>query len=259
MRETTIGAIQSPLQADLDRIAEDVLNALGVDISMLSVSDNRTLVTLGLSPSVIRLRENFSYPAGDMVCGQVAQHNMPLMLEDARDHPVVGQMTFVRNGVFKGYLGAPIHHAEFGAIGAVCAATEGTRVWTEENLKYLQAVAESVENILLREMYRLESADAASLASEYDQIIAAFALVRAEATSIHDGTGRLVFANRALTDTVEESELESARFKSVLLSQSNDAPKEFVTRLGQHYRLSPRRTSSGYLVCQWTPDALRFN
>lgn len=259
MRQTMIGAIQTPLQADLDRIAEDVIDVLGVDISMLSVSNNRTLVTLGLSSSIIGLRDNNQYPSRDMACGFVAQNDTPVMLEDARKHPIIGKTKFVRDGVFQGYIGTPVHNAEVGAIGAVCAATKGKRAWTEENLKYLQAVAQNVENIILREMYRLESADASNLASEYDQIIAAFALVRAEPTSIHDENGRLVFANRTLTDVVEESDLESQTLKSVLLSKPANVPTSYVTQTGGSYRLSPTRTSSGYLVCQWSRDTSRLN
>ncbi|MEO0916509.1 MAG: GAF domain-containing protein, partial [Pseudomonadota bacterium] len=252
-------AVQISLKRRLDRTTDDVLDVLGVDIAMVSVLDHRTLVTLGLSTSIVRLRKKSRHALNDLACGQVVQNDRAMMLEDARKHSIIGKTQLVREGLYRGYLGVAIHDAEMGAIGAVCAATVEPRAWTDENLKYLQAVALSVENILLREMYRLESADASSLASEYDEIIAAFALVRAEPTSIHDATGRLVFANRALTDVVGESELESENLKSVLLSESKSATLPFLTREGEKYRLSPSRTSSGYLVCQWSRASSRLN
>lgn len=259
MRETKIGMIQSPLQADLDRIAEGVVENLDVDMALLTVTNNAAMVSLGLSASVMQVRSDRRHLPEDMVCLQVIENDSPLVLRDARVDPDASRAGYVQAGLVVGYIGVPIRSAEIGSIGTLCAVTGAPREWTDADVRYLQAIAETVENLILREMYRLESLDATSLASEYDQIIAAFALVRAEPTSIHDGKGRLVFANRTLTDMVEETELESARFKSALLGSETDGPIRFRSAGGTDYVLNRMRTGSGYLVSQWKATPSRLN
>ncbi len=163
-------------------------------------------------------------------------------------------MRYVANGTVSGYIGVPIRNAELGAIGAVCGVTSRPRNWQSSDLNYLKAVALSVENLILREMYRLESADANSLVSEYDQIIAAFSLVRAHPTSIHDRNGRLVFANKALSEIVSDADLESSTVRRALQRPLSDDPLRMKIPDSQmSYLLSRRETSSGYFVCQWAP------
>lgn len=259
MRESNFGIIQSPLQADLDRIAADVVDNLAADLVLLSVTNKSALVSLGISDSVRQVADSRWHVPEDMVCLHVAETDMPLVLRDACQHPEAAETRYVQEGLVVGYMGVPIRNAELGAIGAICCVTQAPRDWTDGDVRYLKAVAESIENLILREMYRLESMDASSLASEYDQIIAAFALVRAEPTSIHDENGRLVFANRALTDVVEEADLEGARIRAVLKADAKAPQLEFRTAEGETFTLSRLTTSSGYFVCQWKPSAQRLN
>lgn len=259
MRETKFGMIQSPIQADLDRIADDIVQYLDADMALLSVTHNSAMMSLGLSDSVKRVRSERTQVPEDMICLQVTENNAPLVLTDARKDAKAAKTSFVRNGLVKGYIGVPIHNAEIGAIGAICGVTKDPRTWSDADVRYLTAISESVENLILREMYRLESLDATTLASEYDQIIAAFALVRAEPTSIHDGTGRLVFANRTLTDLVDETELESARFKSTLLASKGQDTVQYRSSAGIAYILTRMRTDAGYFVSQWKPYTTLLN
>lgn len=259
MRESKFGLIQSPVQADLDRIAEEIVEYLGADMALLSVTHNSAMVSLGVSKAVKHAEMERTHMLEDMVCTRVVNGNAPVILEDARSDALARDMPKVRDGLVGGYIGVPIRSAEIGAIGAICGVTRAPRVWTEADIKYLKTIAETVENMILREMYRLESLDASTRASEYDQIIAAFALVRAEATSIHDGTGRLVFANRTLTDQVAETELESRRMISVLRAPIADGSVRYRASNGVDYDLTRTQTGSGYFVSQWRPVRERLN
>jgi len=259
MRETKIGMIQSPIQADLDRIAEDVVQYLNADMALLSVTYNTAVVSLGLSETVKRARLDRMHVPEDMACLQVMENDEALVLSDARKDPIASQTAYVQDGLVTGYIGVPIRNAEVGAIGALCGVTHSPRTWTDADVRYLTAISESVENLILREMYRLESLDATTLASEYDQISAAFALVRAEPTAIHDGRGRLVFANRSLTDLVDETELESSTFRSVLLRTGAEGVVRYQTPAGISYILTRLRTGAGYIVSQWRLDQTLLN
>lgn len=259
MRETRIGLVQSPLQVDLDRIAEDLLDSLHVDMALISIQHNNALVSLGVSSTVLKAGMNRTHSADDTVCLHVVRENTPLMLADARIDPMTSSLGCVKAGIVAGYIGVPIQNAEIGAIGAICGISGTPRDWSEEDLRYLKALAGTVENLILREMYRRESADASSLATEYDNIIAAFSLVRAEATSIHDTEGRLVFANRALTQIVDEASLENERVTSIF--RCEQSPAKTCLRLAKGTRLvvTPQKTASGYWVCHWQTDERQLN
>lgn len=259
MRETRIGFFQSPLQVDLDRIAEELLDSLRVDMALISVQNNNELVSLGVSSTVLQAGTGRTNAAEDMVCLHVIQENTPLLLSDARADPKTRSVGYVRAGLVSGYIGVPIQNAEIGPIGAICGVTNAPRNWTAEELRYLKALATSVENLILREMYRRESADANSLATEYDNIIAAFSLVRAEATSIHDAKGRLVFANRALTQIVDDATLESEQVLSAFCGEVPSDTLGLQLANGLKFVVTRQMTGSGYWVCQWQTDERRLN
>jgi GAF domain-containing protein len=259
MRETRIGVVQSPLQADLDRIAEDVIAFLGVDVALISVLHNNALVSLGVSSTVLQICKDRTHAPSDMVCLHVMKKNVPFQITDATAHPETSSIGYVRAGLVGGYIGVPIQNAEVGSIGAICGVTRAPRTWKDDDLRYLKALSSTVENLILREMYRRECADASTLATEYDNIIAAFSLVRAEATSIHDAEGRLVFANRALTQHVDDTILESEPVIRAFRTQ--DPGKTLSLRLPdkRQYLVSCEMTASGYWVCQWKADGRQLN
>jgi GAF domain-containing protein len=235
------------------------VNNLGVDAGLCSISYNNALVALGISGSISGVGESRILDPSYMICSKVIQQDAPLVITDARNDPRTCENRFVRSGQIFAYIGVPVRNAEIGAIGAVCVFTAGPREWSTADVRYVEAIAETVENLILREMYRLESADASNLLSEYDQIISAFSLVRAEATSIHDNLGRLVFANRALMEHVEDDELQSSAMKEVLLGDAGQDPVRLTVQAGTRFAVTRQKTGSGYSVCQWTPDETMLN
>ncbi|MEM9425752.1 MAG: GAF domain-containing protein [Pseudomonadota bacterium] len=259
MRETKFAAIRSPLQADLDRIAEDVVAGLGVDMALFSVTHNQTLVSLGISQSVARSKEGRVHNLTDLICRQTIQRNAPVMITDARNDPTTKEIPLVRQGAAVSYLGVPVQNAEIGVIGAICGVSSTPRSWSEADLRYLTAISLTVENLVLREMYRLESTNASDLAAEYDQIISAFSIVRADPTSIHDQEGSLVFANRALTEYVGDRELQCPKLTKSLLAISEKGSNLLRVESGAEFRVSRQRTSSGYLVFHWKYERSLFH
>lgn len=259
MRETRIGLVQSPLQVDLDRIAEDIIETLNADMALISVVNNNSLVSLGVSSTVMNVRPDRKHEVGDMVCFHVVKEDTPFLVSDARTHPETHSIGYVRAGLVSGYIGVPIQNAEVGAIGAICGVTLEPRNWSKSDLRYLEALSLSVENLILREMYRQETADAAELATEYDNIIAAFSLVRAEATSIHDREGRLVFANRALTQNVDDVGLQSDTVIQAFHRSGDEDRFQIRLHNGRRFVISRQLTGSGYWVCHWQSDDRRMH
>ncbi len=259
MQERNLGKIQSPLQADLDRVADGVVDALGVDYALLSIVHNRHLVSMGVSETFGRTRDRRWRMPEELVCFEMLKKGRPLVIVDARNHADFKSLKHVAEGTVAGYIGVPIENAEIGPIGTICGFTTEPRDWAESDLGYLVTAGQNVENMILRDMYRLESKDASRVVSEYDQIIAAFSLVRADPTSIHDPNGRLVFANRALTEHVSDSELQSPRVKKALLAKDFAMPTKIHVADGRVFSVTRAQSSSGYFIFQWTRLSSRLN
>lgn len=248
----------SELQKSLNRLADSLAETLRCDLALISFQHNDSIVLLGLSSSAgcITARR---HRATDLVCLHVIENNCPLVLSDARRDPSVAGLPVVREGPVVAYLGVPIRNAEIGAVGAVCGISSTPREWQDGERRYLEAVAFGVENMILREMYRLESQISNRLLNEYDEIISAFSQVRAEPTSIHDRDGRLVFANRRLIEQVPDAELHSAALRAALRAGRGEPVLEFVSGCGQTYRIERCVTASGQQVCHWACVTPRLN
>lgn len=261
MREGTIGKIQSPLQADVEQTIRSLLEICDADFVVFSLAKrNVQLVALGLTSEVSCARAGpadaeFAWTRPDWT-----SRTSQLVLSDARSVPEFRDQPSVADGTICGYLGSAIENSEVGPIGTISVITSNPREWAEADVQYLNATVLAVETLILRELYRLESVDAVSLVSEYDKIIAAFTLVRAAPTSIHDQSGRLVFANRDLSDSVEIFELDKVFDMAKFAAPVDGSPlRVFSRRSGATYEVRRTTTSSGYFVCQWSVDAGRLN
>jgi len=259
MLEANIQHAQAPLQADLDQIAEDIVGNLKADLALLSFTHNTKLVSIGLSNSAWVATGTRTHNAQDMICMHTRDADAPLRIPDTRKVPAFDMLNVVSSGLVIGYLGVPIHNAEVGAVGVVCAGMNAPRVWTDAEENYLRAMSRTVEQIILKEMYRIESQDANQVLNEYDQIISAFSMVRAAPTSIHDHAGKLVFANRAISSFLSDAELHSPEVMKTILAPPYDRPVPYRSMGQQVFDVSRHLTSGNYLVCQWDPAKHQLN
>lgn len=259
MLEANISRIQPPLLADLDQIADDMVAHLKADLSMVSFTHNIQLVSLGLSNSVYRSRCERVHEASYMACGSVVKEDRTIRCADAGKDPKFRDLPLIQKLGVAGYMGVPIHNADLGAVGAVCVVTYAPRDWTDAEESYLRAIARMVEQMILKEMYRLETQDATEALNQYDQIISAFSMVRAAPTSIHDSQGNLVFANRAISAYIADCEMHGTPVLKTIMSPPLAVPARYRSRDGHVFEITRHLTSGEYLVCQWAPVNARMN
>jgi GAF domain-containing protein len=124
-------------QEKFDRFTELAARVLHVPIVSLSLVGPRHGVVMssaGLpAPLVLLLAHRFSR--------HVAASRSPLVIDDAREHPLGANAPAVRDGLVTAYAGVPLFDAGGRTLGTLCVMDTQPRVWTREQLDRLCDVA----------------------------------------------------------------------------------------------------------------------
>ncbi|HEY6156060.1 MAG TPA: GAF domain-containing protein [Gemmatimonadales bacterium] len=133
----TAGLARRSDQEKFDRFTKIAARALGVPIVSLSlVGPRRGVVTssAGLpAPLVLLLAHRF--------CRHVALSRRPLVIGDARRHPLGAKTPAVRDGLVTAYAGLPLFDPRGRTLGTLCAMDTRPRAWTRAELERLHDVA----------------------------------------------------------------------------------------------------------------------
>lgn len=166
----------------LDTAAEDVFDRgvrlatklLGSRVALLSLVDrDRQFFKAqhGLPEPYSEARET---PLSHSFCKHVVETGDMLMIEDAREHPLVSRNLAVTDLDVIAYLGVPIITADGYVLGSFCAIDPQPRAWTSEDVETLQTIAQGVESEI---RLRIEVDDRRALQEKADADRARLALV----------------------------------------------------------------------------------
>ena len=146
----------APPAPAFDTLTRLVSAALGVPVSLVSVvdADRQVFVSqVGLDGD---LRET---PLTHSFCRHVADHRRPLVVDDARESPLVADNGAVADLDVVAYLGVPVAAPDGHVIGALCAIDHRPHAWTADELRLLSSVAEAVTAEVAAVQARTDSPD----------------------------------------------------------------------------------------------------
>lgn len=156
--------LDTPPEADFDALTKLATKALGVPASLVSlVEPHRQFFK-----SQCGLREPFASeretPISHSVCRHVVASGQPIIIEDARLHPLVRDNLAIPTLGMIAYLGVPLFDSAGVAYGAFCAFSGEPRRWTAADLEILTALAaHAMHQIDLRIQVARQNRDLASL------------------------------------------------------------------------------------------------
>jgi signal transduction histidine kinase len=156
--------LDTPPEADFDALTKLATKALGVPASLVSlVEPHRQFFK-----SQCGLREPFASeretPISHSVCQHVVALGQPLIIEDARLHPLVRDNPGIPMLGMIAYLGVPLFDSAGVTYGAFCAFSGEPRIWTAADLEILTALAaHAMSQIDLRIRVARQSRDLESL------------------------------------------------------------------------------------------------
>ena len=146
------GLLDTPPEPAFDRVSHLTTRLLNVPVSLVSLveADRQFFKSaIGLPEPWASLRET---PLSHSFCQHLVPTGEPLVIEDARDDPLVCGNLAIRDLGVIAYLGAPLITQTGFVLGSLCAIDSKPRKWTSDDIANLTEFAAIVmSEIALRE------------------------------------------------------------------------------------------------------------
>lgn len=133
--------LDTPMEATFNRFTHLVSRITNSPISLVSLVDaNRQFFKsqVGLAEPLASERET---PLSHSFCKHVVAGNTPLIVEDAREHPVLKDNLAVPDLGVIAYLGMPLTTTAGVGLGSFCVIDTVPRKWTEREIEIMYEVA----------------------------------------------------------------------------------------------------------------------
>ena len=184
------GLLDSPASPALDRLTRMTTQLLGVPSSVVTLIDRNRQFFAGSSDygdSALPKRET---PLEYSFCQHVVAQAAPMVVTDARQHPLLFDNPAVLEDGVLAYAGMPLISSDGHALGSFCAFDTKAHEWSARDLQILQDLAQAaMTEIELRFAGRLlqeQQEQLGQLLDNTDELVARFGL-----------DGALTYANAA--------------------------------------------------------------
>lgn len=154
------GLLDSDPELAFDRYARLAARVIGVPVALVSLVDDRRQffkACVGLPEPWATSRET---PLSHSFCQYVVLSSEPLVVEDAREHPILRANGAVADLGVIAYAGYPIIDVDGHVLGSFCAIDGEPRAWAPEELSVLEDLAAAVSGVVQLRMALAEAAQA---------------------------------------------------------------------------------------------------
>lgn len=123
-----------------DRLTTLASTIVGAPISVMSMVGNE----YQFFKSAHGVGDLRSTPLSHAFCKHVVADDAPLIVDDARQHPVLHDNGSIQDLGVIGYLGFPLHIASGRTLGSFCVIDNQPRQWTEDEIAIMRELADIV-------------------------------------------------------------------------------------------------------------------
>ena len=142
LRDT--GLLDSEVQDTFDRHARIASEALDAPVALVSLVDEDRQ----FFKSCLGLPEPWQSRRGSPLSHSFCQHAVasrePLIVDDAREHPVLKDNAAIRDMNVVAYAGVPLIDKAGNALGTLCTIDDHPRHWSRHQVDLLRDIADSV-------------------------------------------------------------------------------------------------------------------
>ena len=138
------GLLDSDISPEFDRLARLASHVLNAPVALVSLVDaDRQFfkACLGLPEPWASRRES---PLTHSFCQHAVAIREPLLVTDAREHPVLHDNLAIRDMGVVAYAGIPLIDGDGHALGTLCVIDSQPRHWTSHQVQLLTDIAASV-------------------------------------------------------------------------------------------------------------------
>jgi two-component system, sensor histidine kinase and response regulator len=225
--------LDSPPEESFDRLTRLATRVLDAPVALLSLVDRDRQYfksCVGLPEPWATERET---PLSHSFCQHVVATGAPLVVENARDHPLVCDNPAITELNVVSYAGIPLIGSDGQAIGSFCVIDGRPRQWTDAEIGILQDLASSVitEIQLRTELVQRKRLDEALRHSE-EQFRGAFDFA-AVGMALVGLNGQFLKVNRALCEAVgyPEEDLLALTFQDITHPEDLEADLKLARQL----------------------------
>ena len=136
--------LDSPPEESFDRLTRLTSTVLNVPVALVSLIDSDRQFfksCLGLPQPWAAQRQT---PLSHSFCQHVVESRRPLVVSDAREHPLLQNNPAIRDLGIIAYAGVPLISPNGHVLGTLCAIDHQPRHWTTEQVEILSNLAGSV-------------------------------------------------------------------------------------------------------------------
>lgn len=160
--------LDTPIDPAFDRLTRLASNILNMPVSLVSLVDAHRQFfksQIGLPEPWATLRET---PLSHSFCQHVVATGQPLIITDAREHPLVQDNLAIRDLGVIAYAGMPLTTSDGYELGSFCVIQSEPHQWTDDELNILADLAASVmtEIELQNKLREYQESEAQLLVSE---------------------------------------------------------------------------------------------
>lgn len=164
----SLGLLDSPAEPAFDRLVRLASRLLDAPVALISlVDEDRQFFAscIGLPEPWASARQT---PLSHSFCQHAVASGQPLIINDARTHPLVQNNLAIPDLDAIAYAGIPLRLTAGAVVGVLCVISHAPRAWSEDDVATLQDLAASVmtELELRAELRRYQQVEAALRASE---------------------------------------------------------------------------------------------
>ncbi|MEV7429055.1 MULTISPECIES: ATP-binding protein [unclassified Nocardioides] len=140
--------------ARLDRLTRLAVRSTSAPAALVTVVEPTRQVFASAHGLPARLAGRTETPLAQSFCQYVVTNEVPLVVDDARQHPVLAtHPAVVENGVVA-YAGHPVRHPDGTVIGTLCLAASEPREWSEADVTTLADLAGILETDVAQRVKR---------------------------------------------------------------------------------------------------------
>lgn len=138
------GLLDAGPDATFDRMADIAAKALAAPASAVSLVDDDRQYLTGLFGVNGEVAESRQTAIDRSVCQHAVISGEPLIVEDARSHPLLKDHPAVTDGTVVAYAGVPLIDNADHAIGTLCVWDTSPRQWSQGHILVLRDLARLV-------------------------------------------------------------------------------------------------------------------
>lgn len=140
----------------MDEYARWVCDSLDVPVALVSLVGEGSQVFPGMVGLSGRWARQRSTPLSHSFCQHVVQTAQPLIIADAREHPLVRDNLAVPDLGVVAYAGMPLTDQDGFVLGSLCAIDHRPRAWTDAQLRTLARIADACSTDLRLRLSRFD-------------------------------------------------------------------------------------------------------